>query len=154
MVLADTPNIFKSTRECFGDGYLPDYAALLSHAARRGELVSAFAFVNDGFPYCYVRALQRTGYRVLRSEGRDCDYRFVEHAVAMHERADIFLLCGGDRRYRHLASLFRQLGKYVIVAAQRSCCSRRLIKKAHEFVPFPVKQRSPIAHESTESVRQ
>lgn len=141
IVLTDTPNLFRSTQECFGDDYLPDYASLRSIATCRGNLIAAFAFVNDGYPHHRVRALQQTGYRVLRSEGPDCDYRFVEHAIATHEHGDIFLLGGGDHRYSHLASVLRKLGKYVIVSALRSSCSRRLMRKAHEFFPFPIKQR-------------
>lgn len=141
ILLADSPNLFRSSQDCFGPEYCPDYAELLLIAKSRGKVVTAFAFVNDGFPLRRARALERIGYKTLRSEGRDCDFRFVDQAVAMYRQGDTFLLCSGDHRFAHLASALRDLGKYIIVCALRSCCSRRLIATANEFFPLPVMQR-------------
>lgn len=143
--IADTPNLFRSTKDCFGDEYEPDYAALLSIARSRGTLIDAFALVNDGFPQFRVKGFERIGYRVLFSEGRDCDFRFVDQAIAMHSHASIFLLCSGDHRFADLAIVLRTIGKYVIVSALRSCCSHSLIRSADEFIPLPIKQRGMAA---------
>ena len=141
IVVVDTPNIFKSTREACGNDCVPDYSELLAMARARGDLVASFALVNDGYPRYLWTALERTGYAVLQSEGRDCDYRFVEQTVAVYREADIFILCSGDHRFSALASLLRDLGKQVIISSVRSCCSRRLIANANEFMPFPVRQK-------------
>jgi uncharacterized LabA/DUF88 family protein len=140
-VLADTPNIWFSTEECFGNEYEPDYSELISITNSRGFLSCAIALVNDGLPHHRVRRFQGLGYRVLFSEGKDCDFRFVDQAITMHSRADIFLLCSGDHRFADLATVLRALGKYVIVCALRACCSHHLIRSANEFIPFPVRQR-------------
>lgn len=139
--LVDTPNLFHSTKDRLGDEYEPDYAALLSISRSRGTLADAFALVNDGYPPFRVKSFERLGYRVLFSEGRDCDFRFVDQAIAMHARANIFLLCSGDHRFANLATVLRTIGKYVIVCALRSCCSHSLIRSADEFIPLPIKQR-------------
>lgn len=144
VVLADTPNLFKSTRESFGDAFQPDYAELLSMAQSRGEEIRAFAFVNDGFPRHRANTLRANGFTVLPSEGRDCDFRIVDQAVAMHRYGQTFILCSGDHRFAAISSMLRILGKYVIVAALRQSCSSLLLHNADEFIPFPVLQCSGI----------
>jgi hypothetical protein len=139
--LVDTPNLFRSTKDCLGDECEPDYPGFLSIARSRGTLIDAFALVNDGYPQFRVKGFERIGYRVLFSEGRDCDFRFVDQAIAMHARANIFLLCSGDHRFANLATVLRAIGKFVIVYALRSCCSHLLIRSADEFIPLPIKQR-------------
>jgi uncharacterized LabA/DUF88 family protein len=79
---------------------------------------------------------------VLLSEGRDCDYRFVDQAVAMHRIADSYLLCSGDHRFANLALMLRGLGKHVIVSALRPSCSRSLLVSADEFIPLPISRRN------------
>lgn len=141
IVVVDTPNIFRSTQKVYGEGCLPDYSELLSIAQVHGSLISAFALVNDGYPKHLTMALERTGYTVLQSEGRDCDYRFVEQTVAVYKRADVFMLCSGDHRFSTVTCLLRDVGKRVIVCALKTSCSRHLIANADEFVPFPVRQK-------------
>ena len=138
VVVADTPNLYKGTQEAFGCDFEPDYTELLSIAKSRGSRLTAFAMVNDGLPRRHVTSLRLRGFVVLTSEGRDCDYRFVDQAISMHNSGDVFILCGGDGRYANLASVLRGINKYVIVSAVRTTCSFRLLRTANEFFPFPV----------------
>jgi uncharacterized LabA/DUF88 family protein len=141
LAFLDTPNLFYSLTESSGGDFVPDYNELLSIARSRGSLVRASALVNDGFPQCGAAALSELGYSVARSEGRDCDFRFIAEAIALHRLGDTFLLCSGDHRYAELALALRALGKYVIVAAVVSCCSRELRQSSDEFICFPSKLR-------------
>jgi hypothetical protein len=144
VVLADTPNLFKSTRESFGADFQPDYVELFTMAKSRGGEIRAFAFVNDGFPKRRAGTLRSSGFTVLPSEGRDCDFRIVDQAVSMHRYGHIFILCSGDHRFAAISSMLRMLGKYVIVAALRQSCSSLLMHSADEFIPFPVLHCSAI----------
>jgi uncharacterized LabA/DUF88 family protein len=141
LAFLDTPNLFYSLSERSGGELVPDYDELLAIARSRGSLVAASALVNDGFPETGAAALRRRGYSVARSEGRDCDFRFIAEAIALHRRGDTFLICSGDHRYAELALALRALGKYVIVAAIASCCSMELRASSDEFICFPSKMK-------------
>jgi hypothetical protein len=138
----DTPNLFYSLSQCSDGELVPDYEELLRIARSRGSLITASALVNDGFPEAGAAALRRRGYSVARSEGRDCDFRFIAEVIALHRRGDTFLICSGDNRFAELALALRALGKYVIVAAIAACCSMALRASSDEFICFPAKMRN------------
>jgi uncharacterized LabA/DUF88 family protein len=142
LAFLDTPNLFYSLRETAGGDFVPDYHELLEIARSRGSLMVASALVNDGYPESAAVALRQLGYSVARSEGRDCDFRFIAEAIALHRWGDTFLICSGDHRYAELALALRALGKYVIVVAILPCCSQELRSSADEFVRFPSKLRT------------
>ena len=141
LVFADTPNLFKSAQYCLGNEFVPNYQELLNIGRSKGVLVSAYALVNDGLPAHFVAAFVRSGYRVLRSEGKDCDYRLVDQVIAAHRSGDTFLICSGDHRYAELSLALRGLNKFVIVSAVESSCSRKLLASANEYISLPVRRR-------------
>ena len=142
LAFLDTPNLFYSLSRCSGGDLVPDYDELLAIARSRGPLIAASALVNDGFPEAGAASLRRRGYNIARSEGRDCDFRFIAEAIALHRRGDTFLICSGDNRYAELALALRALGKYVIVVAIASCCSMELRASSDEFICFPSKLKN------------
>jgi uncharacterized LabA/DUF88 family protein len=146
VLLVDTPNVFETIRAAYGREFKPDYLALLSLAMSRAVELYPFPLVNDGYPKHFIHKLQITGYQVLLSEGKDCDFRFVEQAIAFHRHGDAFFLCSGDGRFVELAYALRALGKYVVVSAVRSRCANALVRSADEFFPFPVQPSRECRH--------
>jgi hypothetical protein len=141
LVFLDTPNLHYSITDSTDGAFIPDYEELLAIARTRGDVVVATALVNDGFLESGASSLRRKGYVVARSEGRDCDFRFVAEVIAQHRFGEIFLLCSGDHCFAELSLALRAIGKYVIVASALPSCSRKLRASADEFIPFPSKPK-------------
>jgi uncharacterized LabA/DUF88 family protein len=141
-ILVDTPNITRAVHQLHGKESQADYRKLLQVAARLGTVVCAKALINDGLPLHQVTKLQSTGLGIVRSHSFDCDDTVVAWAVRLHEQADCFLLCSGDKHFSSLVTLLRQIGRKVVVCAVRTACSRKLRSLSSEYVEMPVLCRS------------
>ena len=137
IILADTPNIFRSIQRTYRAGARPDYRQLFRQGERFGRVRQAIAFVNEGVHPGFTEALERLGYTISRSEAHDVDDHLTARAVALHDRAERDLLGSGDGDYLPLVALLQAQGKEVVVSAVAENCSRRLRRQADHFFDMP-----------------
>ena len=138
VILIDTPNIFRSLQRFHRFGAHPDYRGIYQSAQRLGVVIHATAFVNDGVPAKFVRALERRGYDVVFPHAPDVDEALVAKAVEIHGQADCVVLCSGDGDYCSLVELLRAINVEVVVAAVADSCSRRLQHLSNDYMEVPL----------------
>src|SRR5579864_1072112 len=104
LLLADTPNLFRTVVRCHGTAAIPDYGAILNLGRELGD-ISAYAFVNPGVSSRFVEAIRNKGFKVIGSKAEDVDDSLVANAVRLRRRVDWVVLCSGDGDYIPLAQL-------------------------------------------------
>ena len=146
VVIVDTPNVAKSVTEKHGSACRPNYRRILQHASSRGIVTAAVALVNDGVNPEFSKALIGMGFQVKLSHAFDCDDAVVAWAVRLHSLADCFLICSGDKGYRHLIQLLKAVRLRIMLSAVTGCCNRKLRELSDEYfeVPWYLKQTSHV----------
>lgn len=136
LLLADTPNLFRTVVRCHGTDAIPDYNAILDLGRALGN-VTAYAFVNPGVSPRFVEAVKNKGFKVIGSNAEDVDDSLIASAVRLRPRVDWVVLCSGDGDYVPLARLLQTTGAKVGVIAEPMCCSQELRSVADRFFPAP-----------------
>ena len=136
LLLADTPNLFRTVVRCHGTDAIPDYGAILNLGRELGE-VSAYAFVNPGVSPRFAEAVRNKGFKVIGSKAEDVDDSLVANAVRLGVGVDWVVLCSGDGDYIPLARLLQSTGVKVGVIAEPMRCSQELRRVADCFFPAP-----------------
>jgi hypothetical protein len=146
-VVADSPNLTRSTAEVYGQFARPDLIAALRLARRHGAIHEARMVANPGVPKWVARKWEQIGFCVDIGLAPDCDDRAVRQCVQALLIADVLICMSGDNAFIdiiRLAKLSRRQVK-VIVISVRKCTASCLIKACDEFVDLPIEVQARAA---------
>jgi uncharacterized LabA/DUF88 family protein len=138
LILADTPNLYRSAVRAHGPGVWLDYEALLG-AARQFGTVRAEAVVNDGVSAKFVEWLRRIGYTVTFSHADDVDEMLIARAVALHRSTDSLVVASGDGKNAELIRMFKAMNRSAVVAGIDGSIHQGLRAVADAVLDFPVR---------------
>jgi hypothetical protein len=144
VLLADTPNLYRSAFEKYGPATQVDYETFRAAAAQLGSVRSE-AVVNDGVPRWFATWLKGRGYAVTYSHAQDCDEMLISRAVLLHDEAECFVIASGDGKNIKLVKLLKIARKRVVVAGIPGSIHRGLVAVADAVIDFPVRRPDPPA---------
>jgi hypothetical protein len=139
LLLADTPNLYRSAIQKYGPSAWPDYAAF-RRAASTGGSVHCEAIVNGGVSASFVSWLQQIGYVITYSHAEDVDEMLIGRAVALHRTTDSIVIASGDGKNIELINLFKAVNKRTLVAGITGTIHHGLTAVADAVIEFPVRR--------------
>ena len=144
LLLADTPNLYRSAVRKYGPSVWLDYGAF-RQAARSVGPVHCEAVVNGGVSTRFVDWLKRLGYGVTFSHAEDVDEMLIARAVALHRSTDSLVIASGDGKNVELIHLFKAVKKRAVVAGVSGSIHRDLRVAADAVLEFPVRLPNALA---------